>query len=156
MSQFASAASVSREEMILSHLPQVRLIAQRIWERSARRVELEDLISEGVTGLIQAVDRYDPSRNCQLKTLADHRIRGAILDYLRHLDPLPRTVRHFVRERRALAERFESARGHAPDEHELANELGISIKRYRQLDCIARADKIRSLETLPESAIRWR
>ena len=77
-----------REYLILSHLPQVRSIAVRAIQRCPPAGTLDDLVSAGTVGLIQAVDRYDPERRVQLKTLAEHRIRGAILDYLRSLDPL--------------------------------------------------------------------
>ena len=138
MSTAVSVPISTREEMILSHLPQVQLIALRIWNRCARQVELEDLVSEGVIGLMQAVDRYDPGRECLLKTLAEHRIRGAMLDYLRRLDPLSRSVRQFVRQRNNACEQFEHAHGRAPEELELAQALGMRIERYRKLDRTAR------------------
>jgi RNA polymerase sigma factor FliA len=75
-----------REKLILSHTPQVQLVARRL-HRRCPQVELEDLISAGTIGLIQAVDRFNPSRHLKLKTLAEHRINGAFLDYLRHIDP---------------------------------------------------------------------
>lgn len=78
-----------REETILAHLPQVELLARRL-HRRCPQVELEDLISEGTIGLIKAVDRFDPSRDLKVKAYAEHRIRGALLDYLRRIDPLPR------------------------------------------------------------------
>ncbi len=81
-----------REETILAHLPQVELLARRL-HRRCPRVELEDFISEGTLGFIKAVDRFDPCRNLKVKTYAEHRIRGALLDYLRRIDPLSRNVR---------------------------------------------------------------
>lgn len=78
--------AMDREVLILSHLPQVELLARR-QHRRCPQVELDDLISAGTVGLIQAVDRYDSSRNLKLKTFAEHRIRGALMDYLRQLDP---------------------------------------------------------------------
>lgn len=71
-----------RESLILDPLPQVELLARRL-HRRCPQVELDDLIQAGTIGLIQAVDRYDESRGCPLKTIAEHRIRGALLDYLR-------------------------------------------------------------------------
>ena len=85
-----------RDQSILDQLPQVRLLARRLHRRCPSSVLLEDLVSAGVTGLIQAADRYDRHRNIKFKTLAEHRIRGAMLDYLRTLDPLSRSVRRFV------------------------------------------------------------
>jgi RNA polymerase sigma factor FliA len=78
-----------RERLILEHLPQVRLIARRIHERLPESVNLEDLISTGTIGLIAAIDRFDPGHNVKLKTYAEYKIRGAILDSLRGLDWAP-------------------------------------------------------------------
>src|SRR5580658_9494224 len=69
-----------RERLILEHLPQVRLIARRIHERLPDSVNLDDLISTGAIGLISAIDRFDPTLNVKLKTYAEYKIRGAILD----------------------------------------------------------------------------
>ena len=75
-----------RERLILEHLPQVRLIARRIQERLPENISLEDLVSTGVIGLISAIDNFDPGHNVKLKTYAEYKIRGAILDSLRELD----------------------------------------------------------------------
>ncbi len=75
-----------RERLILEHLPQVRLIARRIHGRLPENVSLEDLVSAGIVGLIAAIDGYDPTHQVKLKTYAEHKIRGAILDALRGLD----------------------------------------------------------------------
>ena len=82
-----------REQLILEHLPQVRLIARRIQERLPENISLEDLVSTGVIGLIAAIDHFDPSHNVKLKTYAEYKIRGAILDSLRGLDWAPRQKR---------------------------------------------------------------
>ena len=76
-------AAEVREQLILEHLPQVRLIARRIHERLPESVSLDDLVSTGVVGLISAIDRFDASHNVKLKTYAEYKIRGAILDGLR-------------------------------------------------------------------------
>jgi RNA polymerase sigma factor FliA len=117
----------TRDELILSHLPQVEYLAKRQHARCPQ-VELDDLIQVGTIGLIQAVDRYDPSRGTLLKTLADHRIRGALLDYLRQIDPLPRNVRAFQKRRDALQRSRPDI-----DPHELAMLLGVPFKRYIRL-----------------------
>src|ERR1700733_1021360 len=84
-----ASATDERERLILEHLPNVRWIAIRIHERLGGTVTLEDLISAGVIGLINAVDSFDPSFNAKLKTYAEHKIRGAILDRIRGLDGVP-------------------------------------------------------------------
>src|SRR4249920_1205903 len=75
-----------RDNLILEHLPQVRLIARRIQERLPDSISLDDLISTGVLGLISAIDNFDPVRNVKLKTYAEYKIRGAILDSVRGMD----------------------------------------------------------------------
>ena len=97
----ASPADV-RERLILEHLPQVRLIARRIHDRLPETVSLEDLISTGIIGLISAIDHFDPTHNVRLKTYAEYKIRGAILDSLRGLDWAPR-------QRRKRAKQIDSA-----------------------------------------------
>ena len=115
--------SSGRDALILSHLPQVQLLARR-QHRRCPHVELDDLISAGTVGLIQAVDRYDSSRNLKLKTFAEHRIRGALLDYLRQLDPLPRNVRHFQKQRDAALADLSSG-GETPTCEQVAQTLGF-------------------------------
>src|SRR3954462_15810081 len=87
-----------REELILEHLPQVRLIARRIQERLPENISLEDLVSTGVLGLISAIDNFEASHNVKLKTYADYKIRGAILDSLRGLDWAPRQKRRKAKQ----------------------------------------------------------
>src|SRR4051795_8491986 len=82
-----------RERLILEHLPQVRLIARRIQERLPENISLDDLVSTGVIGLISAIDHFDSSHEVKLKTYAEYKIRGAILDSLRGLDWAPRQQR---------------------------------------------------------------
>jgi RNA polymerase sigma factor for flagellar operon FliA len=92
-----------REEMLLQHMPQVRLVARSIWDRVRFAVELDDLVGYGMIGLANAVDRFDPTRGILLKTYAEHRIRGAILDGLRRMDWLPRSARQRERQQRPPA-----------------------------------------------------
>lgn len=120
-----------REAVILDHMPQVELLARRL-HRRCPQVELEDLISAGTIGLIQAVDRFDPARNLKLKTFADHRISGALLDYLRHIDPLPRNVRRFQKQRDAVNAQL-SAAGESLCHECVAQRLGITRKKYATL-----------------------
>lgn len=121
-----------RDEMILSHMPQVKLLAGRL-HRRCPQVELDDLISAGTIGLIHATDRYDESKGCLLKTLAEHRIRGAMLDYLRQTDPLPRNVRRFQKQRDALVAEMTAA-GEAPSHARIAQALGVSPRKYAALN----------------------
>jgi RNA polymerase sigma factor for flagellar operon FliA len=148
MSLITSLEPSQREALILAHLPQVQLIATRMHLRCPRHVEVEDLISAGTVGLIQAVDRFRPERGCMVKTLAEHRIRGAILDYMRKIDPLRRRERTFVKARAKAFVKLEGEFGRAPVAEELAEAVGLPIERYRRLEWAVRASKVISLESI--------
>ena len=121
-----------REALILEHLPQVRLIARRIHENLPERVSIEDLISSGTIGLISAIDNFDPVHKVKLKTYAEYRIRGAILDTLRDLDWAPRQKRRMSRQIEAAISAAEQKHGRAPTEEEIAAQLGITLADYHQ------------------------
>lgn len=121
-----------RERLILEHLPQVRLIARRIHERLPDNVSMDDLISNGIVGLIAAVDRFDPAQNVQLKTYAEHKIRGAIYDGLREMDWAPKNKRRRAKQIEAAIVQVEHRMGRAPAEEEIAAELKVSVEEYRQ------------------------
>ena len=95
-----SFPKMDRQGLLLLHLPQVRLVAKGIWDRMRFAVELDDLVGFGMIGLLHAVERFDPDRGILLKTYAEHRIRGAILDGLRGMDWLPRSARQKERQQR--------------------------------------------------------
>ena len=121
-----------RERLILEHLPQVRLIARKIHERLPGSISFDDLISAGVIGLIQAIDNFDPGQNVKLRTYAEFRIRGAILDSLRESDWAPRLKRKLAREMESAIERAEQRLGRTPEEAEIAAELSLDIAEYRK------------------------
>src|SRR5271165_6895743 len=121
-----------RERLIIEHLPQVRLIARKIHERLPDSIMLEDLLSAGVVGLINAIDNFDPSQNVKLRTYAEFRIRGAILDSLRGTDWAPRMKRKLAREMEEAVGKAERRFARTPDEAEIAAELGIGVEAYRQ------------------------
>jgi RNA polymerase sigma factor for flagellar operon FliA len=121
-----------REQLIIEHLPQVRLIARKIHERLPDTIMLEDLLSAGAVGLIQAIDNFDPQQNVKLRTYAEFRIRGAILDSLRDTDWAPRMKRKLARELEQAVSKAEQRLRRAPEEAEIAAELGIGVDEYRQ------------------------
>ena len=125
-------SSSEREELILKHLPQVRLIARRIHERLPESVALDDLISIGVIGLIAAIDKYDPAQNVQLNTYAEYKIRGAILDSLRNLDWASRETRQRSKKIEAGIARARQKLHREPMEDEIAVELGIALEEYQK------------------------
>jgi RNA polymerase sigma factor for flagellar operon FliA len=124
-------ATDERERLILEHLPQVRLIARRIQERLPENISLDDLISTGVIGLISAIDHFDPKHNVKLKTYAEYKIRGAILDSLRGLDWAPRQKRKMAKQIEAAVAAAEQKLQRAPAEEEIAAQLNLSVDEYR-------------------------
>ena len=137
----------AREELILQHLPQVKLIAKRIHEKVPGSVSLDDLISTGVVGLIAAIDHYDSKHDVKLKTYAEYKIRGAILDSLRELDWASRQQRKRAKLIQAAVSALQQQRNSAPTEEELAKYLKLSVEEYR--DWLAEASNLTlgSLET---------
>ena len=125
-------AETERERLILEHLPQVRLIARRIQERLPETVSLEDLVSTGVLGLISAIDNFDPRHNVKLKTYAEYKIRGAILDSLRGLDWAPRQKRKRAKQIEAAILTIEQRLHRSPTEDEIAGELQIPVEEYHE------------------------
>jgi RNA polymerase sigma factor for flagellar operon FliA len=120
----------SRDELILEHLPQVKLIAKRIQKSLPASVTLDDLISSGIVGLIAAVDRYDPKQEVKLKTYAEYKIKGAILDSLRMLDWAPREKRKRARLIETATSDLEKEHCRTPREEEVASKLGMPLKEY--------------------------
>ena len=135
-----------REQLILEHLPQVRLIARRIHERLPESVSLDDLVSTGVVGLISAIDRFDASHNVKLKTYAEYKIRGAILDGLRGLDWAPRQQRKRSKQIEAAMVSAEHRLQRSASEEEIAEELGLGIKEYHEWLVEVRGLNLGSLE----------
>ena len=122
----------SREELILEHMPQVRLIARKIHERLPDSISLDDLVSAGVLGLISAIDCFDPAHNVKLKTYAEYKIRGAILDSLRDLDWAPRQRRRLAKQIEAAINRVEQRIQSIPGDEEIAAEMGVPLDAYHQ------------------------
>ena len=131
--QFTELDAVARERILLEHVPVVRYVARRIHERLPQHLEMEDLVGAGMVGLLDALNKFDATKNIQFRTYAQFRIRGAILDSLRTLDWSPRDLR---RKGRAIEEAIRSLSnrlGHAPSESEIAGELDLPLVEYQQL-----------------------
>ena len=126
-------AAGERDLVLMEHLPTVRFLARRIHERLPQHVELDDLISAGVVGLIDAFAKFDHTKKVQFKSYAQFRIRGAILDSLRTLDWSPRELR---RKGRAVEEAIREVTqrvGRAPSEQEIAAHMELDLPAYQQL-----------------------
>ena len=144
----AETAEEERERLILEHLPQVRLIARRIHERLPDNVNFDDLVSTGIVGLISAIDRFDPSHNVKLKTYAEYKIRGAILDSLRGLDWAPRQQRKRTKQIESAIAHIEQRLQRMPSEEEIAAELNLTIDQYHDWLVDIRGINLGSLDSV--------
>jgi RNA polymerase sigma factor for flagellar operon FliA len=125
--------AANREQLILEHLPIVRFIAQRIHARLPQHVLIEDLYSAGVVGLLDAVEKFDSSRENRFRTYAQFRIRGAILDSLRALDWGPRDLRQKGREIAQAIQVLTAKYGRSPSELEISQGLDMDLAAYQAL-----------------------
>ena len=137
----AQLTTEERERLLMEHLVSVRFIARKLHQTLPRHVELDDLISAGMVGLMEACNRFDARRHVQFKSYAQFRIRGAILDWLRTLDWGPRELRRKARAiaetTRVLAQRLSRA----PGEQEIAEAMQMDLEELQQL-----VGELRSLE----------
>jgi RNA polymerase sigma factor FliA len=123
-----SGDKAAREGLILHYSPLVKFVAGRVGAGLPRNVEQADLISYGMFGLIDAIDKFEPERNIKFETYAVTRIKGAILDELRALDWVPRSVRSRAREIQRSLDELEHRLKRSASEEELADHMGISVE----------------------------
>src|SRR5207253_8237676 len=117
-----------RDRLILTYAPLVKYVAGRLGSGLPAHVDEGDLVSYGLLGLIGAIERYDPDRDIKFETYAIARIRGAIIDELRALDWVPRSVRSRAREIERAITSLESRLGRAPNDEEIAAKVGITVE----------------------------
>jgi RNA polymerase sigma factor for flagellar operon FliA len=122
-----------REQIVLEHTPLIRYIVNRIAVRLPSHIDLDDLHNTGVIGLMDAIEKYDPEKNCKFKTYAEFRIKGAILDQLRSLDWVPRSVRQKSRRLERAYGEVEQRLGRMASEDEVADSLGLQIDKFHEL-----------------------
>lgn len=122
-----------KSQLIEEYAPLIKFIAQKIAVRLPSNIELDDLISAGVIGLMDAIDKYDPSRDNKFKTYAEFRIRGAILDELRAQDWVPRSIRDKAKLLDRTMVQLEAELGRAPEDEEVAKALNISVEEFHGL-----------------------
>lgn len=122
-----------KDRLIMEYAPLIKFIAQKIAIRLPSNIELDDLISSGVIGLMDAIEKYDPTRDNKFKTYAEFRIRGSILDELRSQDWVPRSVRDKAKMLDRTLVKMEAENGRTPTEEEIAERLGITIEEYHEL-----------------------
>lgn len=120
----------AREKIILEFAPLVKLVAGRLSMYLGYNVEYEDLVSYGIFGLIDAIDKFDCMKEVKFETYASLRIRGAILDQIRKMDWIPRTIRQKQKKIEAVIKEIEQTTGHGASDEEIARGLGISDEEY--------------------------
>jgi RNA polymerase sigma factor for flagellar operon FliA len=134
-----------RNQLVEHYLPLVKYNGERIWARLPEGVELDDLVSAGVFGLMDAIDAFDLSRGVKFETYCVPRIRGAMLDELRTMDWVPRLVRSKASKLNEALKTLEAKFGRTPSENELADHLGMSLPELEKMILDANAVNLISL-----------
>jgi RNA polymerase sigma factor FliA len=136
----------ARDQLVMQHVPLVRVVAQRLAQRLPSQVEMSDLVSVGVIGLIDAATRYQPALGVPFDAFARRRVRGAMLDSLRELDWAPRSLRRLRRDVDTTIARLRHELGTEPGEAEIAEAMGLSLDAYNEA--------LEQLRTLDVAAVR--
>ncbi|MCU0823472.1 MAG: RNA polymerase sigma factor WhiG [Leptospira sp.] len=122
-----------RSYLVEKYSPLVKHVAGRIAIGMPQNVEFEDLVSYGVFGLLDAIEKFDPSREIKFKTYAMTRIRGSIFDELRSVDWIPRSIRQKAKQLENIIAMLENKEGKKVEDEEIAKELGVSMEEYNSL-----------------------
>jgi len=142
-----------REERILKYAPLVKYIADRMAMRLPPNISREELISAGIVGLLDALDKFDSEMGIKFQTYAEHRIKGAILDELRKMDWIPRSIRKDIHRIEDGITAVKSKLGREPEDLEVAQEMRIDIDSYYKIISKARGVGLLSLdEILPDGS----
>ena len=119
-----------KDRLVMEYAPLIKFIAQKIAVRLPSNIELDDLISSGVIGLMDAIEKYDPTRDNKFKTYAEFRIRGSILDELRSQDWVPRSIRDKSKMLDKTLVKMELEMGRTPTDKEVADHLGLTMEGF--------------------------
>ena len=122
-----------RNRLVLQYAPLVKYVAGRLRTRMPDSVDPDDLVSDGVLGLMDAIERFEPARGLSFQTFAVPRIRGAIIDGMRSMDFVPRSVRDKLRAVQRAQVVLEERLGRVPEDTEVAREVGIPVQQLRDL-----------------------
>lgn len=139
-----------REQLIIEYVPLVKLVAGRLNMYLGYTVEYDDLVSYGVFGLIDAIDKFDYGKGIKFETYASLRIRGSILDQIRKMDWIPRSVRQKQKQIEAAITKLEKEKGSNVHDADIAEELGISLDEYRGWESQTNISNIASLDEFME------
>ena len=139
---YTAAGQPDREQLVQRFVPLVKRIAYHLMARLPSNVQFDDLVQNGMIGLLDAIDRFQEGFGAQFETYATQRVRGAMLDGLRENDWLPRNLRRELRRIETAINQLEHAHGRAPSEKELADALGMSLAEYQKTLQEARGHQI--------------
>ena len=129
---YTAAGQPDRDQLVQRFVPLVKRIAYHLMARLPANVQFEDLVQNGMLGLLDALDRFEEGFGAQFETYATQRVRGAMLDGLRENDWLPRNLRRELRRIEGAISALEHTHGRAPSERELADTLGMSLADYQK------------------------
>lgn len=123
----------AKDALILRYVELVKIVSGRLYINYHAHVEYEDLVSYGILGLIDAIEKFDPYKNVKFETYANFRIRGAVIDQLRSLDWIPRSMRHKFRQMEELTEHLQAIHGSAIDDTLLAEGMDMTREEFSKL-----------------------
>lgn len=144
LAQYDAHASLQDPEALLEeYLPMIKYHADQLMRRTPASIELDDMIDAGVLGLLDGAQRFDTSKDVLFKTFAAYRVRGAMIDYLRAFDWMPRGLRDTSKALQAAFHKLEQRYGRPAEEKEIADFLELDIESYRQ-----KLDQVRSMSVV--------
>ena len=131
------------DRLLEEYLPLIRYHADQLMRRTPDSIELDDLINAGVLGLLDGAQRFDEEREVQFKTFVSYRVRGAMIDYLRAFDWMPRSLRDSSKDIQRALQELEQVHGRPAEENEIADFMEVSLEVYRQ-----RLDQVRMMSVI--------
>jgi len=149
---YNAAGQINKDQLVQRFAPLVKRIAYHLMARLPSSVQIDDLVQNGMIGLLDAISRFEAGLGAQFETYAAQRVRGAMLDGLRENDWLPRSLRRDFRRIEAAISQLEQNYGRPPSENELANALDMSLADYQKMLQDTRGHQLISFDDLVEDA----
>ena len=147
---YNAAGQLNKDQLVQRFAPLVKRIAYHLMARLPSSVQVDDLVQNGMVGLLDAIGRFEAGLGAQFETYATQRVRGAMLDGLRENDWLPRSLRRDFRRIEAAIAQLEQENGRAPSEQELADSLGMALAEYQKMLQDARGHQLIYFEDMVE------
>lgn len=137
-----------RNKIVVKYMPMIKCIAKKISARLPSHIEFDDLVSNGAIGLMDAINKYDPSRENKFRTYAEFRIRGSILDALRSDDWIPRSIRDKAKRISRAVKALEMKLGREPEDKEVADYMGVSLEEFHDMITETRPVNVLSIDEI--------